>query len=199
MPAKTWIVTATLDADKGADTVRRAWAVGGIPADIYVSVDAKHEGGVKTANRALKAAVSTPALYIAYINDDIEAFPQNWLRRMIEALGSSLHYGAAGPSGKCGTWPQQSGRRGMPAKVTQVDRLSFFVVVFKREVLEQVGLLDERFIHYACDGDYCMRMKLLGWQPVWVQDVWVEHRRSPIVRDWKVHDVAEFRKKWHRS
>ncbi len=51
-----------------------------------------------------------------------------------------------------------------PAGSYQVEAIcgAFFLV--RREVIDQVGLLDERFFMYAEDLDYCLRCIRKGWQ-----------------------------------
>lgn len=84
----------------------------------------------------------------------------------------------------------------MPQGIVELGRLSFFCAVFKRAVLDELGLMDEQFIHYGCDTDYCERANQAHWRCIWVQHVYVEHDRSPLIRAWKDHDVAKFRRKW---
>ena len=197
--AKAWIVTATLNSDVGQQTLDRAAATAGVGVHTYAALDEHQGGGVKTANRAMRHALEgekTP--YICYINDDTD-FPQaGWLAALIDALELDPKHGLVGPSGNCASH-QSRRKRGAPYKVVEMKpprRLSFFTVVFRRKVLEEVGLLDERFIHYACDNDFCIRAVEAGWKIVWAQHVWIEHRRGRNISRWKQHDVKAFGKKW---
>lgn len=45
-----------------------------------------------------------------------------------------------------------------------VDAISGACMLIRREVLDQIGLLDERFFAYQEDADYCFRAKQAGWQ-----------------------------------
>jgi GT2 family glycosyltransferase len=178
--------------------VAKAAKTAGVACRTFVAVDVvgkdgRGEGGTKTANRALKAAVGTK--YVCYINDDV-SFPQkDWLKQLIQALEKNPRYGIAGPGGRCST-PQNRGKLNMPHGIVELKRLSFFCAVFKRAILDELGLLDEQFIHYGCDTDYCERAGQANWKCIWVQHVYVEHDRSPLIREWKDHDVAKFRRKW---
>ena len=191
-----WIVTATLDKSRGERAVAAAKRNAGCPVLTYVAVDELHEGGVKTANRALRATEETRTPFVCYTNDDV-SFPQsNWLVKLIEALETNEKYGLVGPSGNCPTI-QRTGKRGDYYEIKEMNHeLSFFCVVARRELMEQIGYLDERFIHYACDNDYCIRAKKVGWLPVWARHVFVQHDRSPTVADWKEHDLIEYYNKW---
>lgn len=48
-----------------------------------------------------------------------------------------------------------------PHEVDAISGASFFI---KREVIEKVGNLDERYFMYAEDLDWCMRIKKAGWK-----------------------------------
>ena len=191
-----WIVTATLDVGIGNHTMALATSSAGCPTLVHVEVDLQHEGGVKTANCALRVAMDHPTPFICYVNDDVTFPQQDWLKKLIEVLETNDKYGLAGPSGNCST-VQRTGKRGDYYEVKEIGHeLSFFCVVFRRELIEQIGYLDECFIHYACDNDYCIRAKKAGWFPVWARHVFVQHDRSPTVADWKEHDLIEYYNKW---
>ncbi|MEJ2734788.1 MAG: glycosyltransferase family 2 protein [Anaerolineae bacterium] len=53
-----------------------------------------------------------------------------------------------------------------PDVTTEVDSVVGAFMLLRREALNQVGLLDERFFMYAEDLDLCYRIKQQGWQ-VW--------------------------------
>lgn len=197
MKPRCWIVTPTLDRAVGERTIEQAIATAGLPVKTFIAIDHEHEGGVRTANRALTAAIDTP--FVCYINDDVSFPNKNWLVQLIDALKLDSRNGIAGPSGGCGIAPQCRAKPSMSYNVRPVVYLSLFCAVFRRELLDKIGLLDELFFHYGCDNDYCLRTIQTGFRPVYAQHVWVEHRKSPQVRKWKNHDVLAFRKKWGGS
>lgn len=49
-------------------------------------------------------------------------------------------------------------------KPHEVDAISGACFFIKRKVIDEVGLLDERFFMYAEDLDWCMRIKKAGWK-----------------------------------
>lgn len=58
----------------------------------------------------------------------------------------------------------------------KTDFLGFFCVIFKRDLVLSVGLLDEQFGRGSFeDDDYCIRIKSAGYQMVIARDVFVYH------------------------
>jgi hypothetical protein len=53
--------------------------------------------------------------------------------------------------------------RWMTDAVAEPDWIGFACVLIRREVIEQVGLLDEGFFMYFEDVDYCRRARNAGW------------------------------------
>lgn len=46
----------------------------------------------------------------------------------------------------------------------EADAISGSCMLIRREVMDQIGLLDERFFAYQEDADYCFRAKQAGWK-----------------------------------
>jgi len=69
-------------------------------------------------------------------------------------------------------------------------------VLVRRQVIADIGLLDERFIHYCSDNEYCQRAKRRHWLSVWIKDVYLEHKHhgSGLRTTWRNHDQAQLRK-----
>lgn len=59
------------------------------------------------------------------------------------------------------TWADRS-------RVLDVEALSGSCIMLRREVLESVGHLDERFPMYAEDLDWCLRIRRAGWRVCYV-------------------------------
>jgi len=59
--------------------------------------------------------------------------------------------------------------------IFEPDWISGACMVVRREAIEQVGLLDERFFMYWEDADWCRRMKKKGWRVVYYPEAVVSH------------------------
>ena len=71
-------------------------------------------------------------------------------------------------------WVQQAA-----GSVFETERLGFFCVAFRRDVLEAVGLLDEAYeLGFYEDDDYCIRVLKAGYRLVCREDVFIYHRGS---------------------
>ncbi|PSW03900.1 glycosyltransferase [Photobacterium lipolyticum] len=59
---------------------------------------------------------------------------------------------------------------------TVTSDVTFFCVLLKKEVIQQVGLLDETFFPGGYeDDDYCLRLKAKGIEPKLCRDVFIHH------------------------
>ena len=64
-------------------------------------------------------------------------------------------------------------------KVLQFPRIAFLCTLIKREVIEKIGGLDERFSPGNFeDDDFCLRAQLAGYKTVIAQDVFIHHYGS---------------------
>jgi hypothetical protein len=70
------------------------------------------------------------------------------------------------------TYPMERWERSQPR---EVEVIKGACLVLRREVLDQVGLLDERYFMYTEEMDLCYRLAQAGWKLYWVPQARVIH------------------------
>ncbi|MBB6635873.1 glycosyltransferase family 2 protein [Cohnella thailandensis] len=153
----------------------------------FVSLHA-NAGFPAACNKGLRIATGSALLLLN--NDVIVA--RNWLRNMLDCLDSRQEIGIVGPITNYASGKQQidmpfthidemAAKLNVPdpGKWQPVDRLIGFCMLFKREVMDRIGSLDERFSpgHYE-DDDYCLRARNAGYQLRIAGDAFVFHHGS---------------------
>ena len=148
-----------------------------------------------TENRGFPAAVNqgievAQGKQILLLNNDT-IVTTGWLRRMLNRLYSDQDIGLVGP---------HSNNTGGDQRITvdyhlseledfaqsisyhnreqqiNIHQLMGFCLLIKREVIEQIGLFDERFgIGNFEDTDYCYRAIQAGYKAIIAQDVFIHH------------------------
>jgi N-acetylglucosaminyl-diphospho-decaprenol L-rhamnosyltransferase len=78
---------------------------------------------------------------------------------------------------------------------TAVDWVSGACMVVRRQALDEVGPLDERFFMYFEDADLCRRIREAGWAVYYLPEVVVVHRAGGSTRSkpraiWNLHKSA---------
>ncbi|WP_379130566.1 glycosyltransferase family 2 protein [Paenibacillus sp. sgz500958] len=183
----------------------------------FVSLPA-NSGFPAACNWGLRLASGEELLLL---NNDVTV-SRNWLSNLRSALYSSPDTGMVGPVTNYASGRQQvkTTYKGIeefhrvtenanmpdPSKWSECRRLVGLCLLFKRELLERTGLLDERFSpgHYE-DDDYCFRARLLGYRLLIAGDCLVHHEGSAsFKRDYneRLQELVErnrklFVDKWH--
>lgn len=155
------------------------------------------------------------------LNNDV-IVSHNWLANLRAALYSAADIGIVGPvtnyaSGRQQVRTSYADMPGFhseaqaanvpdPMKWQETVRLVGLCFLFKRAVLDRVGLLDERYSpgHYE-DDDYCYRARLKGFRLLIGGDCLVHHEGSASfkqVYSTELHELVErnrrlFIEKWH--
>ena len=142
-------------------------------------------------NQGIRAAQST---YIATLNDDAVAHP-NCLEALVRAAEQRHEIGMCAPqirlSGDrldsagmlvCGdASSKQRGHLEPPSQYARPQHALFpsgCAALYKREMLDEIGLFDESFFLYCEDTDLGLRARWAAWECVYVPDAIVEHRYS---------------------
>jgi GT2 family glycosyltransferase len=152
------------------------------------------------ANLGFGAAVNlavraTETRYIATLNDDTEPDP-GWLQALVSELDSDPRVGMCASSirlvepdrlDSAGMMicfdgsSKQRGRNLQPAFFAHSDDVllpSACAALYKRELLDQVGLFDEDFFLYCEDTDLGLRARWAGWRCRYAASASVRHHYS---------------------
>lgn len=144
---------------------------------------------------------------VVFFSDDAQFTESNSMDRLNEIAYSDPSIGIVMPQIEGGTCrPEQHTEFNLPSDPYEVDYAPFIVYYLKREVIDQVGLLDERFTTYGWeDKDYCLRVRMMGYKIVLTNQVVVKHgfhrpeantfARKNVQMDMKLSGEV-FEKKW---
>jgi len=151
--------------------------------------NAENVGFARANNQAMREATGK---YIMLLNSDTQLLPGT-LPPFLAFMEQNPAVGMVGPEiidgqGKVQlSWAQfptlltellgvhLRGRKFLSPEVYAVDWLAGACLLVRREVLEQVGLFDERFFLYSEETDWCKRIVVAGWQIVYYPAVRVLH------------------------
>lgn len=156
--------------------------------DVRLLENAQNRGFPAAVNQGLEIAQGEQILLLN--NDTL--LTTGWLRRLLAALKSDPQLGLVGPvSNRVAGYQQiDVGYRQLESldgfawewgkrhhrDLQHVDRLIGFCLLFRRQVWEQIGGLDERFgIGCYEDDDYCRRAIAAGWRVAVARDAFVHH------------------------
>lgn len=175
---------------------------------------ADNTGFPAACNMGLKIASGDVLLLL---NNDVMV-SRNWLKNMLNCLYSRTDIGIVGPLTNYASGRQQiempftnleqmASQLNEPdrGKWLQVDRIVGLCFLFKRELMEKIGLLDEWFSpgHYE-DDDYCFRARNAGYRFMIAGDVFIFHHGSASfgqqdeskVKQLIEHNRHKFIEKW---
>lgn len=136
-------------------------------------------GFVKAVNLGLQVAL---APYVVVMNNDTEAV-SGWL----EKLSMPLQGAVIGSGPRTITEESWQGKSVPVSEETVIlsrsAMLAFFCVMFQREVIQKVGLLDEDYgLGFGDDDDYCDRIHKKGLRLAWVTGLTIPHHHRTTFR-----------------
>lgn len=143
-------------------------------------------------NQGIKKAKGN---FILIANNDI-VLTNNWLERMIEVAESDPKIGIVGPISNSVSGVQidtnanyksidemhryaKKVSKESKGQVFEFPRVAFLCTLIKRDVIEKIGGLDERFSPGNFeDDDFCLRAQIAGYKTVIAKDVFIHHYGS---------------------
>ena len=187
------------------------------PARVEVIRNATNRGFPAGCNQALAQARGR---YLVFLNNDT-VVTEGWLEGLLAWLPRDRpEVGLVGPTTNLSGNEQeipvayndltglmgfaQRRRQEFAGRGSEVSKLSGFCLVARREVLERIGGLDERFgLGFCDDVDWCRRARGAGFQLILAQDVFVHHFGGRTFIDLQVdrlqqlnHNRELFQEKW---
>ena len=161
--------------------------------DLQLFINSENLGFAAAVNQGIRASESP---YIGVLNDD--AFPEpEWLEALISAMESDSRIGACASLMVFAHQPdiiQSAGiamdraaiawdrLRGRPVSEAGEEREVFGAsagaALYRRAMLEEIGLFDERFFAYLEDVDLAWRAQIAGWRCQYVPQAVVRHLTS---------------------
>ncbi|MFN8006967.1 MAG: glycosyltransferase family 2 protein [Terriglobia bacterium] len=165
--------------------------------EVRIIVNSTNEGFASATNQGILCSVGQ---YVLLLNPDTRPFESS-LQVLVEFLDSHPEAGAAGPLllGRSGDVQPSYSRfptllrelwslfhlerftRPSPTRMgdlhqpRQVEAIGGACLLVRRTVLEEIGLLDERFFIYSEEIDFCRRMFDAGWRIYWIPQAVVTH------------------------
>ena len=162
---------------------------------INITINKENKGFSGANNIGVKKAIKeyNPD-YFLLLNDDIEIIDKTWLKKMIIAGESDNKIGILGcqliyPDGSLQNlggymkkWKIELELRENLKEVFDVDHVMGAFIIIKKEVIQEIGLLDEKYNPYLLeDTDYCLRAKGRGWKIVSVPYVSIIHKKGKSI------------------
>lgn len=175
--------------NSGEGRVRRS---GAVLQQVRVIENERNVGFGAAVNQAFREST---APYFGTLNDDAMACP-GWLRQLVAVMEGDPQVGMCASSVRlageplldsagmliCADGSSKQRGHGRPASQfgERTDALmpSGSAALFRRVMLEQIGLFDESFFLYCEDTDLGLRARRAGWSCRYVPEGVVEHRYS---------------------
>jgi len=166
--------------------------------NLRVILNPRNEGFARANNRGILEARGD---YIVLLNNDAIVC-RAWLSRLLSYLEQDPLIGMIGPVTNCAGNEQMISARyscleelecfaeqrlnAFEGQHFEIETLAMFCVVFRRRLIDEIGLLDERFgLGTFEDDDFCYRARLRGYKLMCAEDVFVHHFGRGTTRTWK--------------
>ncbi|HMA38376.1 MAG TPA: glycosyltransferase family 2 protein [Chloroflexia bacterium] len=168
-----------------------------LPA-LHLLRNAGNQGFAAGNNRAFRAALADPTVqYCVPLNNDTVAHPE-WLRTLVATAAADSRIGSVASTLLFANHPARVASAGitahrdglaldrgvgwavttLPATPQPVFGASAGAALYRRALLDDVGLFDAAFHSYLEDADLAWRARLRGWRAVWAPGAQVLHTVS---------------------
>jgi GT2 family glycosyltransferase len=161
--------------------------------DVNMVQNRTNEGFASANNQGIHRARGK---YVVLLNSDTKV-TKDWLRELTRCVETDSRIGIATPkilrmdgrldttghvfwfdevdAANRGAGEEDSGQYDTRTELVTCD---FACAIIKKELLDQLGLLDERIFFLHEDIDFCLRAKLAGWRVVYCPQSVVYHHRG---------------------
>ena len=182
------LTTIVVDNASTDDSVKRMGEA--FPAIELVQAD-ENRGFAAGCNVGIRRALQDGAEFVWLLNNDTFA-PPDTARKLVAAAGDA-QVGVVGTvlrymrnPAKIQAWGGGSVKRWIgfvthydsPTELSRDSFMTFASVLLRTKMLEQVGLLDERYFMYFEDSDLCFRATDAGWKLAVAADTAVLHKEG---------------------
>lgn len=195
------IVLDNASRDGSVSAIRAAYP------EVEILPLSENRGYAGNNNVGIRHALEQQADWIVVLNEDT-VLDQHCLERLVQAGESDTRIGIVGPmvyhfdqpeviqsaggmltrtwdAVHIGASERDDGRFAQPR---DVDWISGCCIMIRRQVFEQIGLIDERFFYYWEETELCVRARRAGWRivhvpqaKIWHKGVQPDYRPKPAV------------------
>ena len=151
--------------------------------------NSRNEGFCKGNNQAMKKALASGAEYMLLLNNDTEVHPE-FLGKLVHVAESSTSIGLVGPKiyyynspriwfggGNFNFWIGNTHHKETESMKKQyVDYITGCALLVKRNVIDRIGMLDERFFAYYEEVDFALRARRAGFKAVYIPSAVIWHK-----------------------
>ena len=178
--------------------------------DVEVILNDENKGFPVACNQAISR---TNDDYVVILNNDV-IVTQGWLERMVEIAELNTSTGLVGPISNNVSGLQIDAnvkydsidkmhlyaRKNLEENYGQMQffpRIAFLCTLIRRDVIDRIGGLDERFSpgNYE-DDDFCLRVQLAGYKTVIAKDVFIHHYGS---KSFKAEGIEKYKEQLEKN
>jgi GT2 family glycosyltransferase len=173
-------------------------AVHSMYPEVTVLQNSENLGFAEGNNVGIRYALQSDAQYIMLMNNDTTVDPE-MLDDLVAVIGADTTVGIVGPkmlyfdhpdliwcagnkinwrNGKTIRLQSEQKDKGADGDSREVDFITACAIILRRQVIEQIGLLDPRFFIYYEETDWCIRARRVGWHILYVPRARLYHKVS---------------------